>query len=56
MISVDLLLANYILGKVSPDCVKINKNPDMNLSLNIFHVVQHCLIITEMLGNLNDLW
>lgn len=40
MVSVDLLLANYILGKVSPDWVKINKNPDMKLSLKIFHLVQ----------------
>lgn len=40
MNSVDLLLANYILGKVSPDWVKINKNPDINLPLKILHLVQ----------------
>lgn len=56
MISVDLLLANFNLGEVSSDCVKINKNLDMNLLLNMFHVIQHCLIITEMLGDLNDIW
>lgn len=36
--------------------VKINENLAMNLLLNIFNLIQHCLIVTEMLGNLNDLW
>jgi len=48
MISVDkLYLVNYSVGEVSSDSVKINKNLDMNLLLNIFNRIQHCLIVTE---------
>lgn len=55
IISVDLLLANYNQGEVSIDYVKINKNFDMYCLLDVFHIIQHCLMATEILENLNDL-
>lgn len=39
MISVDALLASYYLGEFSSDCIKINKNLDINVLLNIIIII-----------------